>query len=167
MSPVGRGSAGPLISPQLDEDHASSARWRFGEIIEFGCVAAEGDDQGRCMGFVHRPNGTAHHTEAVATEDPPRVVAQVGPGIASAYRAQSKRHRQSNSHSACRRSTGTACWSNVAGCSCRTSRFMRGCSAVPPGGESLLACHQSRAERPSLPIHLALSQGLPLPFGRE
>ena len=52
MSSAGRGSglAGPWISPQIDADSASSARCRFGDIIEFRSVTAGSDDQW-CIGL--------------------------------------------------------------------------------------------------------------------
>ena len=63
---AGSGSAGPWISPQLDLGYESSARWRHGVILEFGCVTSEGES----TRFVYRPGGARHHAEAVAVEDP-------------------------------------------------------------------------------------------------
>ena len=44
------GAAGRWISPELVSDSASSARWRFGELVEFGCITDERDDQGDALG---------------------------------------------------------------------------------------------------------------------
>ena len=67
---------------------ASSARWRFGEIIEFGRVAA--------IGLVHGPVGAWYHSEVIVVQALSfRVVAQLArsPRLASAHaQSQCQRH---------------------------------------------------------------------------
>ena len=85
-SGVGSGTARPWIAPRLGPASASSALWRFGEIMGLGCVTSEGNDHGSCVGFCSGASWRGLDSEAGAGEDPSLAwYSHEGPGITSAY----------------------------------------------------------------------------------
>ena len=123
---------------------ASSARWRFGEVIEFGCVTAEGNDEGPRIGFVHGRGEARYHAEVVAFEGPsltwwlnslasPRMSSATGLGQSVSDRWRLLGNSRGNVIS-----NFVDCWSLA-------SQLVTDSSASPPSGGSRLVCRQKAA----------------------
>ena len=133
-------SALARITPQPDWDYASSADWRFDEVIVFGCVTLKGKDWGPRVGFVHWQFGAGYD-----------VVAVDGPSLARWLISPACGHSQSVSDVLASR-FGKPPVSPVRRRSC-ARQSMGVFSTLPPTGVSSFP---PKIGRPSLSSHMVL-----------